>query len=151
MAALETQLRTARIEDAEAQDALIAALDTQSATVESATGGEPGQITTTSYVMAGPAQASQPVGQPQHFAVTAADMDGTLDGQCDPVAYASSYEVLTTADPNVPASWVPRFTSQRSTFQLTGLTSGARVWVRMRAVGSLGAGPWSDPATKIVP
>lgn len=151
VADLEVDLRAARIEEAEAQDALVAGLDTQSATVESATGGDPAMIATTGFVIIGPAQPSQPVGQPQNFAVTAGDMDGTLDGHCDPVAYAGSYEVQTTMDPNAPASWVPRITSQRSTFQLTGLTSGARVWVRMRAVGALGPGPWSDPATKIVP
>ena len=60
-------------------------------------------------------------------------MDGTLDGHCDPVAFASSYEVQTATDPNALASWVPGITSPRSTFQLTGLTSGSRLWVRMRA------------------
>ena len=34
---------------------------------------------------------------------------------------------------------------------ITGLTSGSRVWVRVRAIGTKGEGPWSDPATKIVP
>ena len=67
------------------------------------------------------------------------------------MAFASSYEVQTATDPNALASWVPGITSPHSTFQLTGLTSGSRLWVRMRAVGALGAGPWSDPATKIVP
>lgn len=148
---LETQLRTARIADAEAQDALVAALEKQSVTVESATDGDPLKIATTGYAVIGPAQSSQPVGQPQNFAVTASDMEGTLDGQCDPVPNAHSYEVQTTAEPNVANSWALVLTSLRSTFQLTGLTSGARLWVRVRALGALGPGPWSDPATKIVP
>jgi hypothetical protein len=33
----------------------------------------------------------------------------------------------------------------------SGLASGQRVWVRVRAIGAAGPGPWSDPATKIVP
>ena len=34
---------------------------------------------------------------------------------------------------------------------LSGLVSGTRVWVKVRVIGSQGPGPWSDPATKIVP
>ena len=34
---------------------------------------------------------------------------------------------------------------------MTGLTSGAKMWARVRAVASAGQGAWSDPAVKIVP
>ena len=47
--------------------------------------------------------------------------------------------------------WVTVANPTASVFQLTGLTSGQRVWVRVRGIGTQGAGPWSDPYTKIVP
>ncbi len=31
----------------------------------------------------------------------------------------------------------------------TGLTSGTKYWIRVRAVGASGFGPWSDPAVKM--
>ena len=35
---------------------------------------------------------------------------------------------------------------------IVGLTSGTKMWARVRAVGAGNAtGPWSDPATKVVP
>jgi hypothetical protein len=41
--------------------------------------------------------------------------------------------------------------SNTSSFSLPGLTSGQRVWVRVRGHGTKGDGPWSDPGNKIVP
>jgi hypothetical protein len=34
---------------------------------------------------------------------------------------------------------------------LTGLTSGVKIWVRVRGIGKRGPGQWSDPAVKTVP
>ncbi|HYR59152.1 MAG TPA: fibronectin type III domain-containing protein [Chthoniobacteraceae bacterium] len=34
---------------------------------------------------------------------------------------------------------------------LTGLISGQRHYVRLRAIGPLGPGPWSDEPSKMVP
>ena len=34
---------------------------------------------------------------------------------------------------------------------VTGLTSGAKIWARVRATNPAGQGPWSQLATKIVP
>ena len=149
--ALETQFRTARMQDAEAQDALIAALDTQSATVESATARDGAKISTTGFILAGSVQPPQPLGQPQDFTVSAGSNDGQLDCRCDPVANAASYEVQMTSDPNTPSSWMPKLIVSKSTFTLNSLTSGQRYWVRVRGIGALGPGPWSDPTTKIAP
>ena len=48
-------------------------------------------------------------------------------------------------------SFVTADTLTNSKTTLTGFTSGARIWVRVRAINSAGKGPWSDPAVKIVP
>jgi len=69
----------------------------------------------------------------------------------DPDELAYTYEVqVTTVDP-VNGPWTTVVTPTASVFKLTGLTSGQRVWVRVRGVGAQGSGGWSDPFTKIVP
>ncbi|MFN0074841.1 MAG: hypothetical protein ACKVY0_00020 [Prosthecobacter sp.] len=42
-------------------------------------------------------------------------------------------------------------TTTASSTTISGLSSGTRIWVRVRGLGANGPGPWSDPATKIVP
>ena len=92
-----------------------------------------------------------PLGQVLNLAVTMGDADGTLDLACDPLAGAKTYEwQVTAADPVAgPYATTEQTTASKAT--LTGRTSGSRVWVRVRGVGPKGPGPWSDPATKIVP
>jgi hypothetical protein len=55
-----------------------------------------------------------------------------------------------TLDPNT-GPWVDggTFASTRGV-GLTGLTRGKDYWARVRAVGTSGPGPWSDPATTLV-
>lgn len=81
------------------------------------------------------------------------DDAGTLDIVWKPVKGAKSYEIwLTTGDPNVEANWALKQTSSKSSDRLTGLTSGAKAWARVRAIGGNNQkGPFSDPATKTVP
>lgn len=92
-----------------------------------------------------------PVTQPQNLAVTAGDMDGSLDVSCDPPANAKTYDWQTTAADAVAGPYTTAKQTTTSTATLTGLTSGQRLWVRVRAIGTKGESPWSDPATKIVP
>jgi len=79
------------------------------------------------------------------------DDSGEVDLSWNPVRGASSYEVQSSPDPITPTSWGHAGISTKSTFALTGAPSGQRCWFRVRAVGANGPGPWSDPATKIVP
>ena len=66
-----------------------------------------------------------------------------------------TYDVQTQLNPlnNDPNSgtWVPQPSTTKSKSALTGFTPGARIWVRVRGVGTGGIGEWSDPATSIVP
>jgi hypothetical protein len=78
-------------------------------------------------------------------------MDGALDAVWDPEVNSRTYEVqLTTVDP-VAGPWTTKAQPTASTTTLNSMTSGQRVWIRVRGVGTKGQGPWSDPATKIVP
>ncbi|HLX62038.1 MAG TPA: hypothetical protein VKX17_12220 [Planctomycetota bacterium] len=53
-------------------------------------------------------------------------------------------------DPNA-GTWTQQDTVTKSKTALTGFTSGARIWVRVRGIGPNGSGEWCDPATSIVP
>ncbi len=100
-------------------------------------------------VRAPKAPASTP-GQVQNLSVTAGDNEGSLDVHWDPNG-GKSYEVQSSPDPMTSTSFVTRDTVTNSQTTLTGFTSGARIWTRVRAINSAGKGPWSDPAVKIVP
>ena len=70
----------------------------------------------------------------------------------DPEPVARSYEVEISVDPVSATSWQKKPTAPKSSGTIVGLTSGARMWVRVRAIGAdPQPGPWSDPAAKTVP
>ncbi len=60
--------------------------------------------------------------------------------------------LFTVPDPVTGTSWAYKMTAAKSSATLSGLTTGARIWARVRAIGADNAtGPWSDPAVKTVP
>jgi len=89
--------------------------------------------------------------QPQALAATAGDHDGTMDLSWDPVVEAASYVIETSPDPPTATSWKHLGVSTKSSFTVTDLVSGSRVWFRVAAINAAGQSNWSDPATKIVP
>jgi hypothetical protein len=91
------------------------------------------------------------VHKPENVNVTSSDYEGGLDVACDRDPQAKTYEAETTETPDVEASWAKHTGTTKSTIHLTGLPSGKRVFVRMRGIGPTGAGPWSDPISKMVP
>ena len=143
------QTRTSERNDA--FDALESALTQLAGYVEAASGGDAAKIQSAGMDVQG---ARTPVGVPAqvlNLAVTAGDFEASLDAAWDPVRGAKSYEVQTSADPMSATSWAPKLTAAKSSTSLSSLTSGNKVWVRVRAIGAAGAGPWSDPAVKTVP
>ena len=132
--------------------ASLKALLSQLATyVENASGGDAAKIE--SAGMSVRADSTAPVGpMPQvlDLVLSAGDFDGTLDAMWHPVRGAKSYEVQVSPDP--PGTWAQKMASGKSSATIEGLTSGAKLWVRVRAVGADNKpGPWSDPAVKVVP
>jgi len=77
----------------------------------------------------------------RNLSCTSGDHDGQLDLAWDRNEGASSYEYQTTANPMDPASWTTRGSVTQSKVTLSGLTSGQRSYVRVRAIGPLGPGP----------
>ena len=119
--------------------------------VENASGGDAAKIE--SAGMSVRADSTVPVGpmpQVADLVLSAGDFDGTLDAMWHPVRGAKSYEVQISPDP--PGTWTQKMASGKSSATIEGLTSGAKLWVRVRAVGADNKpGPWSDPAVKVVP
>ena len=149
----DTQLlaKQKTVERQAAFDALDAASTQLAGYVEAASGGDAAKIE--SAGMSVRADSTAPVGpMPQvlDLVLSAGDFDGTLDAMWHPVRGAKSYEVQVSPDP--PGTWTQKMASGKSSATIEGLTSGAKIWVRVRAVGADNKpGPWSDPAVKVVP
>ena len=89
--------------------------------------------------------------QVHNLALTAGDLDGSVDVSFDPEVNSKTYEVQVSLVDPLSGPWTTLQHPTISSTTLSGLTSGQRIWVRVRGIGTKGAGAWSDPATKIVP
>jgi len=146
-AAADAALQT-RDDQVAAHKALLTQLG---AYVENASGGDAAKIESAGMSVRAP--TSVPVGpmtQVLEVVLSEGDFEGTLDTVYKPVRGAKSYEIQVSPDP--PGTWTAKMTATKSSATILGLTSGAKLWVRVRAVGADNQpGPWSDPATKVVP
>jgi len=130
--------------------ALRGGLAQEASYVENASGGDAVKIESAGMSVRAPSVPVGPVTQVLDLVLSQGDFDGTLDLVCQPVRGAKSYEIQVSPDP--PGTWTPKMTASKSSATLEGLTSGAKLWVRVRAIGADNQpGPWSDPATKVVP
>ena len=104
------------------------------------------------FALKGAAAPVGALGQVLNLVLMAGDNDGTLDVSWDPLRGAQGYEIQISVEPVTGTSWQPKLTAGKSSATLTGLTTGTRIWVRVRGVGANNQpGPWSDPAVKTVP
>ena len=150
--ALLAALAAAKVARDAAEDGVRKELVSLVAAVESEAKGNAVMLAASGFTLASaPVQTTQPPGQVLNLAVTGGDDEGELDLTCDPVEGARTYEVETSllAPPN--AVWTRAHQGTTSKASLSGLTSGQRMWLRMRAIGVKGPGAWSDVATKTVP
>ncbi len=148
---IRAQLDTA-MTDRDLAVAVVAGLVTQEgAYVQNTSGGDPLKIQSAGFEIRA-AAAPITLLQVMSLAATCADMEGNVDIQWDPVRGAKSYEIQITLDPNVPTSWAYKMGATKSSATIGGLTSGTKIWMRVRALGANNTtGAWSDPAAKIVP
>ena len=132
--------------------ALCAGLTQEAANVENVSGGDATKIESAGMSVRAERVPVGPPVQVLNLVLTAGDNEGTLDGSWDPVRGANSYEIQSSVDPVTSTSWAFKKTAVKSSATVEGFTSGARMWLRVRAVGADNAtGPWSDLAVKTVP
>ena len=149
--ALEEQLKAARLDLANALIALDAGLTQEAAYVQDVTGGDAVKIATTNMPIRRPNEPIGPLGQVLDLAVKAGVNAGELKANWKKLRGAKSYEVQVSVDPFTAQTWRGVAPSPKIRTVIEGLTTGAKMWVRVRGIGKGDPGPWSDPATMIVP
>ena len=89
---------------------------------------------------------------PNDFRVTHGAKSGSFNIHIAKLPGAGSYEVqITEHDPAIEGNWRHAMSSlTASHILLEGLIPGQAYWVRVRGIGSAGAGVWTEPVNLIV-
>lgn len=120
--------------------------------VENVADGDEAKITSAGYELRTPALPLGVPTVPLAVLASAGEFPGQLLVEWEAASGSVAiYEFQTTLDPMTEASWVARGTSTKTSASIVGLPSGEHVWVRVRATGSAGPGPYSDAASRTVP
>ena len=119
--------------------------------VESASGGDEAKILSAGFEIKGKATPIGAMPQVEGLDSTVGDAEGRIILRWKSVKGAKTYEVQTCPDPITAAGWKAAGLSTKASLILDGLPTGGRCWFRVRAIGSAGPGPWSDPCVKTVP
>jgi len=87
-----------------------------------------------------------PMPAPENLVATGGDLEGEADLAWEPVTNRDAYLAEWAADPMGP--WTQFYVGTKSSCTASGLNPGQMYYFRVRAVGPLGPGPWSDIAQK---
>ena len=101
--------------------------------------------------VAAPPGPAQPMPKILDHRLVSGELDQTLLGSWPSEGGARYYDVQVTSNPNDAASWEDYDSPVTASIVLEGQPSGQKRWTRVRAVNSVGKGPWSDPACAMVP
>lgn len=115
--------------------------------VMSVAGGDEALILSAGYEVKKPGGAIGPLPKVANLRADLTDKLGQILADWDPMHGAHEFEVhRNDGDPTVEADWkVVAFTT-KSKYPDTGLVSGSTHWYRVRARGTAGDSPFSDPA-----
>jgi hypothetical protein len=119
--------------------------------VESASGGDEAKILSAGFEIKGKAAPIGAMPQVEGLDSSIGDAEGRIILRWKSVKGAKTYEIQTCPDPITAAGWKAAGLSTKASLILDGLPTGGRCWFRVRAIGSAGPGPWSDPCVKTVP
>ncbi|MBK7382580.1 MAG: fibronectin type III domain-containing protein [Flavobacteriales bacterium] len=93
---------------------------------------------------------STPIGDlkaPSNLRADLTDKVGEIQADWDPVYGTHEYEFQrNSVEPLIEANWLLLGMTTKSEFLDKGLASGSFHWYRVRARGTAGNSPWSDPA-----
>ena len=134
----------------DAAQALVDGLTSLGGYVQTASGGNAAKILGAGMnVRAARIPAAVP-GAVAGLSVAPGDSAGSLDLSWGAMSAAVSFEVQTSADP-VSGTWTNHPAVTKSRTSVSGLSSGAKTWSRVRAMNAAGTGAWSNEVRKIVP
>ena len=106
-------------------------------------------LSSTGFPMRLPAGPMGELGIPGDLRATPAPNEGVIKLRCKTVKGASSYEWQ--VHPDSDAAWQPLQITTTTRLAAKDLTPGVLYHFRVRALGSAGAGPWSDVAIERAP
>lgn len=119
--------------------------------VETTSGGDAAKILSSGLALRGAPTPIGPMPQVEGLDSIVGDAEGVVTLRWKAVKGAKTYEVQTCPDPITAAGWTGVGLPTKASLVVPGLPSGGRCWFRVRAIGSAGPGPWSDPCVKTVP
>jgi hypothetical protein len=131
--------------------ALLAGVDQLATYVQLTSTGDKAKILSAGFEVRGARTPSSVPGPVMNLNITAGDNAGELDLSWDPAAGVRSYEVQLATDTMFTTGVIGLKSVTKSKAVAEGLTSGTRMWARVRATTPGGTGAWSNVATKIVP
>ena len=146
----ETDLTNLRIQRDQLLEVAMGNYGALGACVQSASLGDAAFITAKGFDVASSPTPAPDVTRVMNLVLTHGDHDGLVDASWNRDRSARSYDVQTSSDPMSAASWVPNQIAPRSACTIGGQALGAKVWVRVRAIGAGDPGDWSDPAMIVV-
>jgi hypothetical protein len=149
-AAQKTAQEMTKIKDA-AREALEVALTQDAHTVEATPGVTEDMVLNVGFAVKGAAVGISSLGKAVNLSLSTGDNKGEVDAHWNRVPGAKSYEVQWSPDPFTDASWKNADGVTKSKTTLAGLTSGSKIWVRVRALGASGPGAWSNEVLITVP
>lgn len=134
----------------ELETALDATLVQLASYVQSASGGDPIKIESSGMSVRQPPTPIGPMPQVLDVRAEAGPGDLAVSLRWKPVPGRFSYEIsAATGNPDSPSAYVFQESVTKARTTLENLTGCTRYWFRVRAIGPLGPGPWSDPATAV--
>ena len=123
--------------------------NTLAAGVENVAGGDAALILATGFELRSPRSPSQLPAAPGNLRAVMGLLNGTIDLRWVKVPNATNYVIEMCPTANGP--WTQLAIQPQVTFTVEGLTSGTKYYFRVRAVGYVGAGPFSGLAEKMAP
>lgn len=116
--------------------------------VQDESDGNPDKIHSAGFQVVGDPEPRGPLAQVSNLTVQVSDNEGQLILRWTAVPGRLCYVIDMATDPSGP--WQNAAgTSATPEYTFTSLTPGSKYWFRVRAFGSQGFGPFSDPACRI--
>lgn len=133
------------------EDELDALLNKFALTVEAESEGDPALIKSAGLQVRRTASKAGIPSLPQALSAKEGLKEGSIALKWKSVQGSRSFLIRATTTVSDPASWQQVAVSTKANVEVSGLESGKQYWFQVCAIGSSGQGPWSDPATRVVP